>query len=835
MVKKLSAILFILIFLFSAVTAAEEQNMQKLLQIEKEVQTAEENHDIAKIDKLKEEAAGYVNNIKTAEKYNEIFPDLPNHDSDLNGVVEKLAETLNRKELFSVMEIFPDVHSISDVHRSILDQSSSLKEIHELIDKLPQNNYVFHSIKSRAVKFVDDIESAEYFKEIFPELDSYDKEVREIYRKLKTRLTREELIKFNQIFDSQKFNSIDSLILEKSQNISDVLDTVERYPDLKTYYPSKIEKMAYKFVNNRNTAQLFLDNFPDSDTRYIEGAEKYLDEDYMREDEADTSGKTDQQKEPDQQEKSQTQNTSVEGSGSVDTNENTNETDKKNGQITEKNQNTANNISAENKTDGYTKLLQVEEKINAGEIRKSSAMRDSIDYVDSIKSAKKFKDIFYSSIDNRTASDIINNLKDNLSREDVYQLTLIFSEFPAVRDAIYSYIDKSRNLDQVIDASEQFTDHKYQSKSQKKGLEFVSDLSTAYEYKKHFFEHVEIGNTAANSKIYDFVIAHLNNAENIEEAVEISRKFDDIYSRASMEKAAADLVVSKESLLKFVSYYPVENVWMGSILEQLSDSELLETARNFEKKDIEDKARSIYFNQSETYQEFKNVIDYFPEYKAEAVDIVLNSIDNIDEAVEIKNFIPELTDHIKEIAFDKVDDLYSAEVFKNNFDAGDKKAAVVKKLIRRIDEDDLSELIDLYDISKNEDKIYYLNQNYRRIKQEYNRISSENPQFQLQGEIEDRTRNELYIWGKAIPLNAPPNVYGTLLDDSNIYVVDYDKNNINVNFYAAQGKYLLKKTTGKGNFGQDVPVWIYGDMPEELRNIENELMKINAEISNLEL
>ncbi|RCW84246.1 hypothetical protein DER71_11451 [Halanaerobium sp. DL-01] len=829
MVKKTTAILFILIFLFSAVSAAEEQNMQKLLQIEKEVQTAEENHDIAKINKLKEEAAGYVNNIKTAEKYKKIFPDLPNHDSDLNGVVEKLAETLNRKELFTIMEIFPDVHSISDVHRSILDQSKSLKEIHELIDKLPQNNYVFHSIKSRAVKFVDDIESAEYFKEIFPELDSYDKEVREIYRKLKTRLTREELIKFNQIFDSQKFNSIDNLILEKSQNISDVLDTVERYPDLKTYYPSKIEKMAYKFVEDRNTAQLFLDNFSDSDTRYIEGAEKYLDEDYMREDEADTSGKTDQQ------ETSQTQNKSVEGSGSADTNDNTYKTGKKDEQRTDADKSSANNISAENKTDDYNKLLKVEEKINAGKTEESSAMRDSINYVNSIKSAKKFKDIFYSSLNNRTAFDIINNLKSNLSREDVYQLTLIFSEFPAVRDAIYSYIDKSRNLDEVIDASKQFTDHKYQSKSQKKGLEFVSDLSTAYKYKKHFFEHVEIGNTAANSKIYDFVIAHLNDAENIDEAVEISGKFDDIYSRASMEKAASDLVVSKESLRKFVSYYPAENVWMESILKQLSDSELLETARNFEKKDIEDKARSIYFNQSETYQEFKNVINYFPEYKAEAVDIVLNSIDNVDEAVEIKNFIPELTDHIKKIAFDKVDNLYSAEVFKNNFDADDKKSAVVKKLIRRLNKNDLAELIDLYGISKNEDKIYYLNQNYRRTKQEYNKISAENPQFQLQGKIEDRTRNELYIWGKAIPLNAPPNVYGTLLDDSNIYVVDYDKNNINANFYAAQGKYLLKKTTGKGNLGQNVPVWIYGDMPEELKNIENELMKINVEINNLEL
>ncbi len=350
MVKKITTILLILIFLFSAVTAAEEQNMQKLLQIEKEVQAAEENRDIAKIDKLKKEAAGLVNNVRTAQKYREIFPDLPSYDSDLNNLVEKLAERFNRKELFAVMDIFPDAHSISDVHRSILDKSSSLKELHELINKLPQNNYVFHSVKSRAVKFVDDIESAEYFKKIFPELDSYDKEVREIFRKLKTRLTRKELIKFSQVFESQNLNSIDRLILEKSQNIDDILDTVERYPDLKIYYPSKIEKMAYKFVKDRNTAQLFLDNFSDSDTRYIESAEKYLDEDYLRDDKTDTSKEMDQQ-----------QNNTVEGSESAD------KTDKANEQITEENQSTENNSSAESETDGYNKLLQIEEKINDGD------------------------------------------------------------------------------------------------------------------------------------------------------------------------------------------------------------------------------------------------------------------------------------------------------------------------------------------------------------------------------------------------------------------------------------------------------------------------------------
>lgn len=795
--KKIIIITLILILSFS-LTINADTNMQRLSEIKKEVKQAEENYDRSKIINLKKEAGKLVNNLETATMFKEIFPDLPNHDNDAEAVVEKLSKLLNKNDLYSLMNIYPENNSIDNVHRSLLAKSDSLNDIKELLNQVPDNNYIFHPAKSKAVKYVDDLESAKHFKNIFTNLDSYDKEAREIYKKLKNRLNRKEIIELAEIYNNQSFAGIDSFIFQKSESIEDVMDTVERYPDFMKYNPSQVEKLAYKFVNDRESAKNFLSKFPDSNDKYITGAKKYLNEDSFS-----TVAKKEQEFKSEIEEK----NDDYQKSGNIDI--------------------------YENQTDGYKKLIKLETAVNSGHKGEMSAKKEAVKYVDSVASARKFKDIFYNSIVNSDVSNITKNLVDILNKNKIKELIAIFSEYPSARDLIYAYIDRSQNLDEVIAASKEFRDHKYQSKAYSKGLEFVNDLDSAIKYKTNFFEHLEISNNNANYQIYEIVKNNLKNAKSMSEAIKISKDFSDVFSLNKLGNEVTYLIDSKDSFLKFLNYYTLCNFNVDSILNQLSKEELLAVAKTFNNNEIKNAARNRYFNQSSSYQDYKNVILYFPEYKTEAVNLVLNMINNINDAVKVKNLIPEIEDDIEVSAFYYVNDLYSAETYLNEFSVDDKKSKIVKRLMKSINQNNLGELLDVYNVSVNRDEIFDLSNKYQQVKTDYELISSENPEFNIQGEIEDRSRKGLYIRGEAYPINANPNVYGTLLDTGNIYILSYDQNKINAYFYVSRGHYLIKRGSGKNYFGQEVPVWIYGDKPENLINIEKKLNQLKKQIDKL--
>ena len=794
-------LVFILIFNLQAAAAA---NLQRLNAIKEEVQQAEKDYDRNKIINLKEEAAELVNDLETAAKFKEIFLELPPHDNQAEAVVERLSESLAEAELYELMKLFPENYSISSVHRSILDKSDSLEDLEKLLNQVPENNYVFHPARSKAVRYVDDLESAAYFKEIFPDLDSYNKEAAQIYRKLKDRLNREEIIKLAEIFKEQKFNNIDHLILQKSENMEDVLDTLERYPEFKTYIPSQVKKLAYKFVKDSESAQKFLAEFPD-DNQYKAGAEKYLSQ-------ASAADSKDRQKENIERE---------------------NETDK----LRE-----AENTEPEkklkldkNKSAGYNKLIELEAAINSGLKSEMSAKKEAFKYVDSLNAAEKFKDIFYNSIGNSDIADLTDGLLADLNKNEIKELITLFSEYPASRNLIYKYIDQSENLDQVIAASKEFKDHKYQSKASSRALEFVNDLASAKKYKNNFLEEAKRSNSADNYQLYQIVKYNLDNVNSMEEAVQISRDFEDVFSIISLRDRAAAHIDSKNSLAKFADYYPLRNLNIDSILNQLPKEELLKTAEDFDNPDIQNAARRKYFNQSSSYQDYRIIIEYFPKYKNEAVSLVLNSINNIEQAVKAKNIIPELENEIEAYSFDYVDNLYAAVLYKDEFEIGNKKSKIVKKLIKTAAEADLVKLLAEYNFSGDKEKIYSLSKEYQKIKKEYNVIADKNPEFNIQGEIEDRSQDVLYISGRAFPIEAASNVYGTLLNKANIYIVDYKENSINANFYVSGGHYLIKKRSGENYFGQKVPVWIYGAKPKRLVELEAELNNINSRIDDLKL
>lgn len=124
------------------------------------------------------------------------------------------------------------------------------------------------------------------------------------------------------------------------------------------------------------------------------------------------------------------------------------------------------------------------------------------------------------------------------------------------------------------------------------------------------------------------------------------------------------------------------------------------------------------------------------------VILVLNMINNIDDAVKVKNLIPEIEDDIEVSAFYYVNDLYSAETYLSEFSVDNKKSKIVKRLMKSINQNNLGELLDVYNVSVNRDNIFDLSNKYQQVKTDYELISSENPEFNIQGEIEDRSRKE---------------------------------------------------------------------------------------------
>jgi len=132
---------------------------------------------------------------------------------------------------------------------------------------------------------------------------------------------------------------------------------------------------------------------------------------------------------------------------------------------------------------------------------------------------------------------------------------------------------------------------------------------------------------------------------------------------------------------------------------------------------------------------------------------------------------------------------------------------------------------------------------------ELNSLENKYPKFWITGEITDRDRDlsVLQVWGTAIPLNNDYNSYGTQLEKGNIIVKNPEKDKINYNYYASGVHYFIKKSYGKNAFGVDVPVFIYGDIPnivaqrkinslrKDIADIENQLVSLKEQKRKLEI
>lgn len=95
-------------------------------------------------------------------------------------------------------------------------------------------------------------------------------------------------------------------------------------------------------------------------------------------------------------------------------------------------------------------------------------------------------------------------------------------------------------------------------------------------------------------------------------------------------------------------------------------------------------------------------------------------------------------------------------------------------------------------------------------------IGQKYPIFTIQGNVTDSEEHVLQIFGRAI---VDPSTglthWASSGNERNILVVNPNNTLRNPSYYVGQ-HYFIKKDSGKNGFGAEVPVWVFGDPPEEL-------------------
>lgn len=98
--------------------------------------------------------------------------------------------------------------------------------------------------------------------------------------------------------------------------------------------------------------------------------------------------------------------------------------------------------------------------------------------------------------------------------------------------------------------------------------------------------------------------------------------------------------------------------------------------------------------------------------------------------------------------------------------------------------------------------------------QSYLAVKPTYEEYVITGEIKNWNDKELFLWGMTSWSSGGE---GWAPEKTNIVVLDYDRNQAeSTGFTQYLGQhYYLHKTSGKGYFGQSVPVRVYGPMPKE--------------------
>ena len=120
----------------------------------------------------------------------------------------------------------------------------------------------------------------------------------------------------------------------------------------------------------------------------------------------------------------------------------------------------------------------------------------------------------------------------------------------------------------------------------------------------------------------------------------------------------------------------------------------------------------------------------------------------------------------------------------------------------------------------------------RDLEKQQRELAGEFTECRVFGEVRDRSKDLLQLFGQSIPVNGDISASGTMIENGNIVIHGYDQSAIAGQYYRPTHHFYMKRTFGKNAFGTDVPVLHYGPAPESVKAIAAQIKQARTDYGN---
>ena len=104
--------------------------------------------------------------------------------------------------------------------------------------------------------------------------------------------------------------------------------------------------------------------------------------------------------------------------------------------------------------------------------------------------------------------------------------------------------------------------------------------------------------------------------------------------------------------------------------------------------------------------------------------------------------------------------------------------------------------------------------------------------FKIVGEVIDRDRDKLILFGKAIPMGGNMDTYGAVLRDASLVVMNPQVQGMPRKYVGDH--HFLRKTKGVNAYNAPVPVWVYGGLPkpvlDKVQPLSGKIQKLDMDL-----
>ncbi len=120
----------------------------------------------------------------------------------------------------------------------------------------------------------------------------------------------------------------------------------------------------------------------------------------------------------------------------------------------------------------------------------------------------------------------------------------------------------------------------------------------------------------------------------------------------------------------------------------------------------------------------------------------------------------------------------------------------------------------------------------RDLEKQQREIAGEFTECRVFGEVRDRSKELLQLFGQSIPVSGDISATGTMIENGNIVIHGYDQTAIAGQYYRPTHHFYMQRTFGKNAFGVDVPVLHFGPAPEAVKTIAAQIKQARTDYAN---